>query len=157
VALPNILSCLVNNYDRKLRVSFTALYCFYILVYIIIYLKYRMIWHSWFRNLKWAKCNKQPDKESKNYTTTTMIMLMIGSSNFVFLLRSCGNYRKHIFRKRWWVFDYEKSTSLKKEMPLKRLKLNHMEYYAYTYLSLYKMNFKRAVLWAGVGQVAHSV
>ena len=32
-----------------------------------------------------------------------------------------------------------------------------MEYYAYTYLSLYKMNFKRAVLWAGVGQVAHSV
>jgi len=115
VALPNMLSRSINNYNRKSCVPLKAVYYFYILLYIIIFLKYKMIWQTWFRNLKQVKCNKQPDKESKNCTTATMIMLMIVSSNFVFLLRSCGNYRKHIFRKRWWVFGYVKITSLKKD------------------------------------------
>ena len=45
----------------------------------------------------------------------------------------------------------------KKRCHLRGLKINHMEYCAYMYLSLCRMNFKTAVLWDGVGQVAQSV
>ena len=55
------------------------------------------------------------------------------------------------------VFWLCKKYVSKKKMSLKHLKIDHVEYYAYTYLSLCRMNFKTAVLWVGVGRVAKSV
>jgi hypothetical protein len=39
--------------------------------------------------------------------------------------------------------------SLKKKIPLKRFKINHMEYYAYMYLALCRMSVKTDIAWAG--------
>ena len=66
---------LINNYDRKIRVSFKTLNYFYILLHIIIYLKYRMVCLIKFDTFDFEILNRQ--SAINNLTKKAIIIIYL--------------------------------------------------------------------------------